>query len=512
MEQPKIEQRFLPVAHARRVLIVVQDDALRDEIVTIIEAENLEALVAKDGQTALTCAVQDSPDLMIVQESLADVDGYVVCQYLQRLTDHQRIPAILITDDDNDETVSRAYEAGAVDVIARPIRAVVLANRVRVLLKMREMRVILIDREERYRMISTMISDYAYAYRVTDDGQLHKEWNTLAFETITGYEPHELTGDGWSSLIYPDDMPAAQARMERLLRGEKDVSEFRIVTKNGDIRWLLDHGLPVWDETQGRVVRIYGAAQDITARKNAEEMMRRHTDELRARNEELDAFAHTVAHDLKNPIASMMGFASLVLNYYDRMDAEPIKEYLQLIVDSGYKLKQIINSILLLAGVTRQEQVQLTTIDMGDVIYGAQSRLLPMIEETNAQIIMPPRFPNAMGYGPWVEEIWANYLSNALKYGGTPPRIEFGADELPEGQVRFWIQDNGAGIDAEAQNKIFLPFTRMNQAKIEGHGLGLSVVQRIVERLGGEVGVESEVGRGSRFYFTLPCVPQESTV
>ncbi len=505
MESQRVERSFVYIRPVSRVMIVTADDALRAYLAQIIEAEKHEVLHAFDGQEALSQAVNDPPDLMLIHETLPDVDGYTVCEYLQRLTHHQRVPAVFIANTDRDETIARAYESGAADVVTLPLRPVVLTHRVRALLKMREMRVILSDREERYRMISSMISDYAYAYEVTPEGRLVKEWNTMAFETITGYEPHELQGDGWSVLIYPDDMPRAIERMERLLRGEKDVTEFRIITKTGEMRWLLDHGLPVWDERLGRVVRIYGAAQDITARKVAEEMMRRHTDELRARNEELDAFAHTVAHDLKNPIASMMGFASLVLNYYDRMDADRVKEYLQLIVDSGYKLKQIINSILLLAGVTRQEQVQLAPLDMGDVIYSAQSRMLPMIEETQAQIIMPQRFPIAMGYAPWVEEVWANYLSNALKYGGTPPRIEFGAAALPNGQIRFWISDNGMGIDVDAQQKIFLPFTRMNQAKIEGHGLGLSVVQRIVERLGGVVGVESEIGKGSRFYFTLPA-------
>lgn len=238
--------------------------------------------------------------------------------------------------------------------------------------------------------------------------------------------------------------------------------------------------------------------------------MRQQTQELRTRNEELDAFAHSVAHDLKNPIASMMGFTSLVLKYYERMTDDKVREYLELIMESGYKLKEIINSLLLLSGVNRMETVEIKPIDMGDIIYGAQSRMLPMIDEQGAEIIMPPRWPTALGYAPWVEEVWANYLSNALKYGGTPPRIEFGADPdiVDSGKVRFWIQDNGGGLTAEEQQKVFTPFTRLSQAKIEGHGLGLSVVQRIVQRLNGEVGVESQVGVGSRFSFTLPAVRQ----
>lgn len=111
----------------------------------------------------------------------------------------------------------------------------------------------------------------------------------------------------------------------------------------------------------------------------------------------------------------------------------------------------------------------------------------------------------AMGYSPWVEEVWVNYLSNALKYGGQPPRIELGATEQ-EGMVRFWVRDYGPGIAPEDQTRLFTPFTRLDQVTTKGHGLGLSVVQRIMDKLDGRAGVESDgvPGEGSLFYFELP--------
>jgi two-component system sensor histidine kinase/response regulator len=104
-----------------------------------------------------------------------------------------------------------------------------------------------------------------------------------------------------------------------------------------------------------------------------------------------------------------------------------------------------------------------------------------------------------LGYAPWIEEVWANYISNAR---GQPPQVTIGATAQPDGRIRFWVQDNGSGLSTEAQQRLFTPFTRLEQAHIKGHGLGLSVVQRIIEKLGGQVGVES---MGSTFYFTLPC-------
>jgi PAS domain S-box-containing protein len=358
--------------------------------------------------------------------------------------------------------------------------------------------------EERYRIISNMISDYAYSYIVNPDGTLVKDWSTQAFHDITGFSREEMINGGWDTLIHPDDHAVSQQRYHRLISGEDDVSEFRIVTKWGEIRWLLDHGHPVYSAEAGRVTRIYGAAQDITWRKRNEDMLRQQAEELRTRNEELDAFAYTVAHDLKNPIASMMGFASLIQNYYDRMTDDKIKEYLALIVEGGYKLKEIINALLLLAGVSKMDRVEMSSLDMLSIVEQAKARLYAMIEESQASLSIPAQWPVVAGYGPWVEEVWANYISNAVKYGGKPPTIELGADALPDGMVRFWVRDNGRGLTDDEQRRVFTPFTRLNQVKIEGHGLGLSVVQRIVSRLGGQVAVESIVGQGSVFSFTLP--------
>jgi hypothetical protein len=130
------------------------------------------------------------------------------------------------------------------------------------------------------------------------------------------------------------------------------------------------------------------------------------------------------------------------------------------------------------------------------------------------EIILPQAWPVALGYGPWVEEVWANLLSNAIKYGGqpeagVPPRVEMGFDESPsrslaDSRIRFWVRDNGPGLAREEQRQLFTEFTRLHKKRARGHGLGLSIVRRIVGKLGGEVGVESTPGQGSLFYFTLP--------
>ncbi|MFP4482896.1 MAG: PAS domain S-box protein [Thermovirgaceae bacterium] len=140
---------------------------------------------------------------------------------------------------------------------------------------MKEAKRILEEREERYRMISEMISDYAYSFRVEADGSLVREWVIGGFEKITGYTSEEVTRrGGWLSLMYRDDMAVVRKRSEKLLADLDDTSEFRIVRKDGEVRWLRDYARPVWSDSESRVVRIYGSVQDITERKKAEEEYR----------------------------------------------------------------------------------------------------------------------------------------------------------------------------------------------------------------------------------------------
>ncbi|MEM7348061.1 MAG: response regulator [Chloroflexota bacterium] len=265
--------------------------------------------------------------------------------------------------------------------------------------------------------------------------------------------------------------------------------------------------LKTHEELEGRVqertAELSQANRDlieqITERKRVEQEQQKLIDEL-------NAFAHTVAHDLKSPLSLIMGFAQLLEEDYTLLPEDELKKYLATMAQSARKMERIIDELLLLAGVRQAKGVEIEALDMGLIVSEAQFRLGNEIVNSQAQIIIPESWPVAFGYGPWIEEVWANYLSNAIKYGGQPPRVEVGATENGNGTVRFWIKDNGAGLSEDQQARLFTPFTKLDHTNSEGHGLGLSIVQRIINRLGGTVGVESDMieGQGCIFSFTLP--------
>ncbi len=227
---------------------------------------------------------------------------------------------------------------------------------------------------------------------------------------------------------------------------------------------------------------------------------------LQESNAELDAFAHTVAHDLKNPIGNLLLSVNILEDSIAGTPQEKeLREIAQWLDASARKALNIIDELLLLASV-RREDVQREPLDMACIVQQACKRLEWMVKQYNGVLVIPDTWPVAAGYGPWVEEIWVNYLSNGLKYGGQPPHLELGATVQADGTVQFWVQDNGAGLPPEQVEKLFTEFTRLERVHAAGHGLGLSIVKRIAAKLDGKVGVSSAPGQGSRFWFSLPIV------
>jgi signal transduction histidine kinase len=246
---------------------------------------------------------------------------------------------------------------------------------------------------------------------------------------------------------------------------------------------------------------VISVARDVTQRKLAEAERERLISDL-------DAFSHTVAHDLKNPLQGIVGYASLLVSDINQFSTADVVRYLQVITQYGERMSAIINELLLLATVRKQGDIVFGTVDMARVIANVLLRLDYLIRQRNAEITVGViDWPAARGYAPWIEEVWANYISNAIKYGGKPPCVELGADPQGE-QIRFWVRDNGSGIPLDKTGELFTEFKRVEPTHLEGYGLGLSIVRRVIDRLGGEVGVESTPGHGSTFFFTLLSAPK----
>ena len=299
-------------------------------------------------------------------------------------------------------------------------------------------------------------------------------------------ETYEALDDYQTALVHYKEFQ----RIKELVFNEESDQKFKNLQ-------VLHQTATARQETEIHRLKTVELKQEIRERKRIEV-------ELRRQNEELDAFAYAVAHDLKNPLSLIIGYAELLGNDIVGISDEELTESFAIINNAGHKAVNIIDELLLLAGV-RKEKIDIQPIDMGSVVLVVQERLMMMKQKYQGKIILPDSWPIANGYMPWIEEVWINYLSNGLKYGGRPPLLEVGTDEkTDEDMFRFWVRDNGPGISEASQAQLFTEFTRLNNERAGGHGLGLAIVRRIIDKLGGQVGLESQLGEGCLFYFTLP--------
>jgi PAS domain S-box-containing protein len=400
------------------------------------------------------------------------------------------IPLVFTTGAGDEEVAVRAMKSGAYDYLVKDHeRAYLRKLPVTIENAIRRHRA-----EEQVRKLTRAVEQSPASVVITDtEGKI--EYVNPKFTSLTGYSSDEVLGEN-PRILKSGEHPREfyEGLWTTILAGREWRGELHNRKKNGELFWELSSVSPVRDR-EGNITHFVAVKEDVTERKQLE-AEREHL------ISELDAFSHTVAHDLKNPLSAVLGFAELLTAKDVELSSKDVRESLQAVHQSARKMNSIIEELLLLAGV-RKTDVERLPVEMAAVVSGALQRLSYMTAEYAPEIVLPDAWPVALGHAPWLEEVWANYLSNAMKYGGKPTRLELGADTT-EGRARFWVRDNGPGLTPEQQSRLFVPFTRLHQVRATGQGLGLSIVRRIMYKLGGEAWVESEPGKGSRFGFTLP--------
>lgn len=234
---------------------------------------------------------------------------------------------------------------------------------------------------------------------------------------------------------------------------------------------------------------------DISWRKKVQE-------ELIRKNEELDAFAHTVAHDLASSLSGIVGFSEMLMQQAENIPEEEYKKFLSEIANSGRQMTNVVRELLIFASL-KKEEVEVSVVSINQLVEHVITRLGYQINETKAEIKCASDMPNCYGYGAWVEEVIFNFVSNALKYGGTPPLINISFENTDDGRVAYTVHDNGPGIDPELHPILFADKSVEKSKVAKGFGLGLPIVKRIIDKLGGQLRVTSSTEHGTAFTFIL---------
>ena len=359
-------------------------------------------------------------------------------------------------------------------------------------------------------------------------------WNK-AFKEVSGYSDEELSSMAVFDFFEGEDQQRQDEFYQVLLEEGQAGIEARGVTKDGRrIPYYLFSTL--LRDGEGNPVAVCGVGRDISERKRADEELQRYRvhleelveertleimrtnerlqeeitergrveEQLRARNLELDAFAHNVSHDLRGSLALIDGFACTAINARNKGSVDEENECLVKIVQAAQRMDNFIDSLLDYSRAGHRGGTE--RVELDEVLVGVLAEHEGEINRRKADIVIQGKFPAVSGEPVKLHQVLSNLLGNALKFlGDNPePRVEIGWEEK-EGGVTVSVKDNGIGVSEQELEMIFEPFTRCGGAKFPGLGIGLATVKRAVERWGGEVWVESRPGEGSTFFFTVPA-------
>ena len=335
-----------------------------------------------------------------------------------------------------------------------------------------------------------------------------------ALTRILGWSVEEFLARPYLESIHPDDIAATRAAVEQqVLRGEP-VFQFENRYRHKDGSWRLLS----WASVPQDGGRMYAVARDVTSQRQSEAdivrlnaELRRSAERLEANNRELEAFSYSVSHDLRAPLRSIDGFSRALEDDHAEVLGDEGRRLLAIIRRNAVRMGRLIDDLLDFSRVTRHD-LQMGACDMTAMARTAFEELDEAARAHVMQVDLPP-LPPATGDAGMLAQVWANLIGNAVKFtrrrDGAEIRI---SAETAAGEVVYRVADNGAGFDQQYADKLFGVFQRLHsQEEFEGTGIGLSLVQRIVQRHGGRIWAEGRPGAGATFSFALPiAVPATS--
>jgi PAS domain S-box-containing protein len=366
------------------------------------------------------------------------------------------------------------------------------------------------ESNERFQKVSEATNDAIWDWDIINQSLYWGE----GFYKLLRIPVEELvpTIDIWRSLIHPDDRETKYISLQKALDDPKVENwqfEYRFKTSENEYAFVINRGIIIRNEL-GDAIRMVGALTDMTQRKMYEEslenlntLLDQRARELVISNEELEQFAFVASHDLQEPLRMVTSFLSQLEKKYKESLDDKGQLYIRLAVDGAVRMREIILDLLEYSRIGK-ENVELESINLKEVIEEIKTLYHQTIQEKGATI-MQEDLPVILNKKFLIFQIFQNLISNALKYSkpDTPPLVQITAS-LRGGNWVFSVKDNGIGIEEDYHDKIFVMFQRLHgREEYAGTGIGLAIVKKTIERLGGQIWVESKKEEGSNFIFTI---------
>ncbi len=356
------------------------------------------------------------------------------------------------------------------------------------------------ESEERYRQLVDMSPDAIYVH----DGEHFVYINPVGATLLGATQPEALVGQSIWDVIHPDDLSTVKARAHIVSQARQRIEqiELQLLRLDGRTVHVESRATPVRYDGQPAVLAML---RDITERKRAEVALAKRAEELARTNAELEQFAYVASHELQEPLRKVVSFSELLTRHLaNRLDAEA-DTYMGYIIDGATRMQGLVRDLLVYSRIGRNTG-SLEPADADVLLKETLVELDAAVQQQRAEVTYD-LLPRVMTQPVLMRQLLHNLIDNALKFNrAVPPRIHIAA-ALRDDAWLFTMRDNGIGIEAQYAERIFIMFQRLHaRTEYPGTGIGLAICRKIVERHGGHIWVESEIGKGATFYFTIPAV------
>ncbi len=477
---------------------------------TILENPELNIVKATSGKEALWLLLEYKFALVILDVQMPDMDGFETAELIRGKEKTKHIPIIFVTAISKEQKyVFKGYQAGAVDYLFKPIEPAILKSKVNIFLELHKQNKLIEKqaaelRKSEARKGAILVSAFDCIISIDHQGKII-EFNPAAEKTF-GYTRAEVMGKSMAELIVP---PSLRRKHHRGMQHYLATNEGPILGHPVESTAMRADGSEFPIEISITTIRLdkkplfTGFLRDISERKQAQEKLEQTMAELERSNSELQQFAYIASHDLQEPLRMVASYTQLLAKRYQgKLDADA-DDFIAFAVDGATRMQALINDLLTYSRVgTRGEEFGST--DCETMLEKTLANLQVAIEESGTLITHDP-LPTVTADASQLGQVLQNLIGNAIKFHGEEtPRVHISAEQKNNTWV-FEVRDNGIGIAQKYLERIFVIFQRLHtREEYAGTGIGLAVCKRIVERHKGRIWVESEPGKGTSFYFTIP--------
>lgn len=537
LQKKKIDKSFLEKTINTKILIVDDNPDMLEASAKIVFKAGYKILKAKNGKECLEMIDEFVPDLILLDVDLPDINGIEICKIIKNNPEKYGIIFIILISASlvSSDVQAEGLESGADNYIARPVPNRELLARVESMIRIKnteealrqskeETRVLTLDNENLHKIVIESEQWFKFlaesipqiVWTANPDGYI--DYFSKNWYEYSGMTYEQTKNNGWDPIVHPDDLQKSSEKWkESISSGEVHEIEFRLKKSSDEsYRWYLGRAVPFRDEN-GQIIKWFGTCTDIhnqietqnriqnllDLEKKSRQELEYHRNELERSNSDLENFAYIASHDLQEPLRMVTSYTQILAKRYKGKLDEDADEFINFAIDGAVRMKALINDLLNYSRVARIE-LKFKPVNLNSIIDEVMKNLHLAVEENHTKVLYGD-FPTVNADPTQMKQLFQNLISNAIKFSNNEnPVVEISFERKDDNWL-FRISDNGIGIEDNNLERIFLIFKRLHtKEEYPGTGIGLALCKKIISRHRGDLWVESELGTGSTFYFTLP--------